>query len=208
MKRIIATCVLFVVCALTAHAYEKAAGCGNCASCSLRKKVFGSLFSSGEIKREELTMEMKPLENGYVTFMIVLDETKAAKLQKAGEDYKKGKEKIKKDKNSKLCECCGCKEKMEWNEAGKLDVQTINFKFGILQIITSNTPEVVKKLLNPFTKKKTEMSQEKVKDLVCGMHIDKERAIKTEYEGKTYYFCAQHCKDKFSKEPGKYIEKQ
>jgi len=29
-----------------------------------------------------------------------------------------------------------------------------------------------------------------------------------EYEGKTYYFCAQHCKDSFLKEPEKYIKKR
>lgn len=48
---------------------------------------------------------------------------------------------------------------------------------------------------------------EKVKDLVCGMMIDPEKAAATsEYKGKTYYFCAKGCKVAFDKEPEKYIK--
>jgi P-type Cu+ transporter len=47
-----------------------------------------------------------------------------------------------------------------------------------------------------------------VKDLVCGMDIDpKTAAAKLDYEGKTYYFCALSCRDKFKAEPEKYIKK-
>jgi YHS domain-containing protein len=47
---------------------------------------------------------------------------------------------------------------------------------------------------------------EKVKDPVCGMDIDPERAAgKSEYEGQTYYFCSTGCKRTFDKEPEKYI---
>jgi YHS domain-containing protein len=47
-----------------------------------------------------------------------------------------------------------------------------------------------------------------VTDPVCKMNIDeKEAAGKSEYKGQTYYFCALNCKQKFDKEPEKYIGK-
>jgi Cu+-exporting ATPase len=50
---------------------------------------------------------------------------------------------------------------------------------------------------------------EKVKDLVCGMWIDPARAAgKSEYQGKTYYFCAPGCKNEFDKAPEKFIHGQ
>ena len=46
-----------------------------------------------------------------------------------------------------------------------------------------------------------------VKDLVCGMMVDPDKApAKTEYEGQTYYFCAPGCKVAFEKDPAKYLE--
>ncbi len=46
-------------------------------------------------------------------------------------------------------------------------------------------------------------------DPVCGMHIDeKQAAAKSEYQGKTYYFCAPGCKRSFDKEPEKYLGKK
>jgi len=48
---------------------------------------------------------------------------------------------------------------------------------------------------------------EKVKDPVCGMEIEKEKAAATsEHMGKTYYFCSISCKESFDKEPMKYME--
>jgi YHS domain-containing protein len=45
-----------------------------------------------------------------------------------------------------------------------------------------------------------------VKDPVCGMDVDPAKAAaKTEYKGKTYYFCAPGCKVAFEKEPEKYL---
>jgi YHS domain-containing protein len=44
------------------------------------------------------------------------------------------------------------------------------------------------------------------KDPVCGMEIDpKTAAGKSEYEGKTYYFCSSGCKKLFDKNPAKYV---
>ena len=42
-----------------------------------------------------------------------------------------------------------------------------------------------------------------VKDVVCGMMVDSETTqFKSEYKGKTYYFCAPGCKTAFDKKPG------
>jgi YHS domain-containing protein len=43
------------------------------------------------------------------------------------------------------------------------------------------------------------------KDPVCGMNVDeKTTKLKTEYMGKTYYFCNQSCKTTFDKNPARY----
>jgi YHS domain-containing protein len=42
-------------------------------------------------------------------------------------------------------------------------------------------------------------------DPVCGMECDeKETKLKSEYKGKTYYFCAPGCKAEFDENPEKY----
>lgn len=46
----------------------------------------------------------------------------------------------------------------------------------------------------------------KVTDPVCKMTIeDKDAAGTSSYKGKTYYFCAEQCKDDFEKAPGAYL---
>jgi len=46
----------------------------------------------------------------------------------------------------------------------------------------------------------------KVKDPVCKKKIKRADAVDTsEYEGKLYYFCSKDCKDKFEKNPSKYV---
>ena len=45
------------------------------------------------------------------------------------------------------------------------------------------------------------------KDPVCGMRVDpKQTAFKSDFQGKTYYFCSAGCEKDFDKEPEKYIE--
>src|SRR5258707_1881073 len=45
-----------------------------------------------------------------------------------------------------------------------------------------------------------------VKDPVCGMMVDPQRAAgKAEYAGKSYFFCSPRCKERFEKEPGKFL---
>jgi len=41
------------------------------------------------------------------------------------------------------------------------------------------------------------------------MTVDEKKAVATyEYKGKTYYFCAVGCKDKFSKDPEKFVKQE
>jgi YHS domain-containing protein len=43
------------------------------------------------------------------------------------------------------------------------------------------------------------------KDPVCGMMVDEKTAkLKSDYMGKTYYFCNASCKATFDKNPTKY----
>ena len=45
-------------------------------------------------------------------------------------------------------------------------------------------------------------------DLVCNMEVDEKTApAKSDYKGKTYYFCAPGCKKEFDKNPEKYTGK-
>jgi Cu+-exporting ATPase len=49
----------------------------------------------------------------------------------------------------------------------------------------------------------------KVVDPVCGMQIDPAKAAgKTEYKGRTYYFCSDHCKKTFEANPEAVLNKQ
>ncbi|HUR35779.1 MAG TPA: YHS domain-containing protein [Vicinamibacterales bacterium] len=44
-------------------------------------------------------------------------------------------------------------------------------------------------------------------DPVCKMQVDESKAAGTsEYNGKTYYFCAPGCKRKFDADPEKYLK--
>lgn len=45
------------------------------------------------------------------------------------------------------------------------------------------------------------------KDPVCGMAVDEKTAkFKSDYMGKTYYFCAASCKATFDKNPVKFAK--
>jgi len=46
-----------------------------------------------------------------------------------------------------------------------------------------------------------------VKDPVCKMEIEKEKAAGTsEYKGKIYYFCSESCRTSFDEDPLAYAE--
>jgi YHS domain-containing protein len=47
-----------------------------------------------------------------------------------------------------------------------------------------------------------------LRDPVCHMKLDEKRVIvRSEYKGKTYSFCAFFCRERFEKDPEKYLEK-
>ena len=53
-----------------------------------------------------------------------------------------------------------------------------------------------------------EVRKNMAKDLVCGMNVDEKKTkFKSEYMGKTYYFCNQSCKAAFDRGPSKYVGK-
>lgn len=48
-----------------------------------------------------------------------------------------------------------------------------------------------------------------VKDVVCGMDVDPRSAAgQSEYQGQTYYFCSDSCKQQFDQNPQQYVQQQ
>ena len=46
-----------------------------------------------------------------------------------------------------------------------------------------------------------------VLDVVCKMQVNEKTARwKSEHKGKTYYFCAEVCKQKFDKSPDRFVK--
>jgi len=45
-------------------------------------------------------------------------------------------------------------------------------------------------------------------DPICGMTVSSDSKIKSEFEGRDYFFCSAHCKEKFDKDPGFYTQRQ
>ncbi len=39
------------------------------------------------------------------------------------------------------------------------------------------------------------------KDPICGMTVDEATAIHAERDGETFYFCSEHCRQKFVSSP-------
>lgn len=48
--------------------------------------------------------------------------------------------------------------------------------------------------------------KKKYKDVVCRCWLAKETKNKVEKDGKVYYFCSPGCKEKFEKDPEKYLK--
>jgi uncharacterized protein len=44
-------------------------------------------------------------------------------------------------------------------------------------------------------------------DPVCGMKVDRAKALRLEHEGTTYYFCSEHCLHAFESDPQSYVGK-
>ena len=48
----------------------------------------------------------------------------------------------------------------------------------------------------------------KAKDPVCGLTVEKDPNLSTNYKGETYYFCSKADLEKFKKDPEKYVRKK
>jgi Cu+-exporting ATPase len=47
------------------------------------------------------------------------------------------------------------------------------------------------------------------RDPVCGMEVTYENAqARSEYNGRTYYFCSIGCKEDFDREPERYVSEE
>jgi Cu+-exporting ATPase len=44
-------------------------------------------------------------------------------------------------------------------------------------------------------------SKSETKDPICGMTVDEATALHAERDGKTFYFCGDHCRQKFLATP-------
>lgn len=45
-----------------------------------------------------------------------------------------------------------------------------------------------------------------VQDQVCGMRVDPAKAeAHAGHNGRTYYFCSEHCADRFKAEPARFV---
>jgi P-type Cu+ transporter len=51
------------------------------------------------------------------------------------------------------------------------------------------------------------MTMERFEDRVCGAELEKDKAAaRFDFDGKTYEFCSQKCRDDFSRSPGSYVD--
>ena len=45
------------------------------------------------------------------------------------------------------------------------------------------------------------------RDPVCSMQVDEKNAAgQSEYQGQTYYFCSENCKERFDENPQQYVK--
>ena len=42
-------------------------------------------------------------------------------------------------------------------------------------------------------------------DPVCGMKVDRAKALTAEHAGRTFYFCSEHCRHSFEADPDRYL---
>jgi YHS domain-containing protein len=67
----------------------------------------------------------------------------------------------------------------------------------------ANARTLGRRALQQLRKESETMKQSKsvTKDPVCGMTVDETTAIHAERDGKTFYFCSDHCRQKFLSTP-------
>lgn len=45
------------------------------------------------------------------------------------------------------------------------------------------------------------------KDPVCGMSVEPSSALTAEFEGRTYHFCSEGCREAFLEDPHRYLHR-
>jgi YHS domain-containing protein len=68
------------------------------------------------------------------------------------------------------------------------------------------TPSFVQFAAAQDTKKEDQKPVKEAQDPVCGMMVNPASAPKSEFKGKTYYFCSVDEKKEFDKAPSTYIK--
>ena len=80
---------------------------------------------------------------------------------------------------------------------GRLEVKLRNLAFALALAV---------QVVGAQDAKKTDQKQEKAADPVCGMTVDTATSPKSEFKGKTYYFCSIDDKKEFDRSPASYIK--
>ncbi len=57
-----------------------------------------------------------------------------------------------------------------------------------------------------WAQNKNASKPDKARDPVCGLMVDKNPELSTEYQGQTFYFCTKADRDKFKENPQKYVK--
>ena len=58
------------------------------------------------------------------------------------------------------------------------------------------------------TAEMTESDAKMATDPVCGMKVDRSKAVTKEFDDETFYFCTEHCLHAFEAQSGRYIGDQ
>ena len=88
-----------------------------------------------------------------------------------------------------------------------LTIVTVVAKRADLKLLCQVVRETVYQQCTPISGSSNVEERKKAIDPVCGMEVDEKTAAATsEYQGKTYYFCAPGCKAAFDKDPEQYLK--
>jgi len=100
-------------------------------------------------------------------------------------------------KNYYFCSA-GCAQKFEQAPEKYLSVTTASDAVAGAQAAAAVKPAMISLSILA--------SALRIKDPVCGMMVDPQKAAgKFEHSGKTYFFCSPRCKERFEKEPEKFL---
>ena len=86
---------------------------------------------------------------------------------------------------------------------------TYEYKGTTYYFCSASCKDAFAKEPEKYLAKSSPKAEDKAVCPVCGMKVDKATAKATyDYKGKTYYFCCSGCKEKFVKDPEKYLNKK